>query len=79
VPEDALVVLLERDVVWRALRDLPVHQRAVVVLRFYSDLSVAQTASALSISEGTVKSRLARAMDRLRERLDTYGRDDAHA
>jgi RNA polymerase sigma-70 factor (sigma-E family) len=78
-PEDALETVLARDVLWRALRDLPAHQRAVVVLRFYSDWSVAQTASALSISEGTVKSRLARAMDRLRGELDVHGRDDAHA
>lgn len=54
----------------RALRGLPVEQRAVVVLRLYLDWSVEDVAAALEVSPGTVKSRLARALDRLRERLE---------
>ncbi|HKN52996.1 MAG TPA: sigma factor-like helix-turn-helix DNA-binding protein, partial [Amycolatopsis sp.] len=42
---------------------------ATVVLRYYCDLPVAETARALSCSEGTVKSQTARAMDALRELL----------
>jgi len=52
-----------------ALARLPVRQRATVVLRYYCDLPVAETARALSCSEGTVKSQTARAMDALRELL----------
>jgi RNA polymerase sigma-70 factor (sigma-E family) len=50
----------------RALADLPRAQRAVVVLRFYEDLSVEQTAELLGCSPGTVKSRTNRALERLR-------------
>lgn len=50
-----------------ALGELPVDHRTVVVCRFSLGLSTHQTAEALGIREGTVKSRLARAMERLRQ------------
>jgi RNA polymerase sigma-70 factor (sigma-E family) len=56
----------DRDALWRALGALPRRQRAVVVLRYYEDLSEADTASALGISTGTVKSQAAKALAALR-------------
>ena len=56
----------DRDQLRRALRTLGPKQRAVVVLRFYEDLSVEQVAELLNISVGTVKSQTARALSRLR-------------
>jgi RNA polymerase sigma-70 factor (sigma-E family) len=50
----------------RALAELPPKQRAVVVLRYFEDLTEAQTADALGCSIGTVKSQTARALARLR-------------
>lgn len=50
----------------RALATLPRVQRVVVVLRFYEDLSVEETADLLGCSPGTVKSRTNRALERLR-------------
>lgn len=49
-----------------ALAQLPRGQRAVVVLRFFDDLTEAQTAEALGISAGTVKSQTSRALRALR-------------
>jgi RNA polymerase sigma-70 factor (sigma-E family) len=52
-----------------ALSVLPPSQRATIVLRFYCDLSVEQTAGLLGCSAGTVKSNTARAMQTLRQQL----------
>jgi len=56
----------DRDQLTRALGRLPRQQRAVLVLRYYEDLSEAQIADALGISAGTVKSHAAKAIARLR-------------
>ena len=52
-----------------ALRLLPPADRAVLVLRFYEDLGVAETAAVLGIRETTCRSRTKRALDRLRTHL----------
>ena len=54
----------------RAIGELPMRQRQVVVLRFYEDLTVDQIASMLSISSGSVKTHLHRATQRLGTLLD---------
>lgn len=56
----------ERTDVWQALQRLPRRQRAVVVLRFYEDLSEAETARVLGCSAGTVKSQTSKAFAKLR-------------
>ncbi|MEU9826223.1 SigE family RNA polymerase sigma factor [Micromonospora chersina] len=63
----------ERDVLLAALRSLPKGQRAVVVLRYFGDLSVEATAEALGCSAGNVKSQCARGLAALREVLGTGG------
>jgi RNA polymerase sigma-70 factor (sigma-E family) len=52
-----------------ALASLPPRQRATIVLRYYCDLNVEQTAQLLDCSAGTVKSQTAKALDALRARL----------
>jgi RNA polymerase sigma-70 factor (sigma-E family) len=49
------------------LSRLPGRQRAAVVLRFYEDLSVAETAQVMGCREGTVKALTSQALDRLRQ------------
>ena len=56
----------DRTDLWRALARLPRRQRAVVVLRFYEDLSEIETAEILQCSVGTVKSQASRALAKLR-------------
>lgn len=57
----------ERDVLLRALADLPVRMRTVVVLRYWEDLSAEDVARALGCSVGTVKSQASRALVKLRD------------
>ena len=64
---DATDAVDARDEMWRALAALPRRQRAVLVLRYFEDLSEAETATALGISQGTVKSQAARALAKLRD------------
>jgi RNA polymerase sigma-70 factor (sigma-E family) len=65
-PEDRLVVL-------RALEQVAPRQRAVLVLRYWEDLSVEETARALKCTSGTVKSQAARGLQTLRGLLaDDY-------
>ncbi|WP_106186791.1 RNA polymerase sigma factor [Umezawaea tangerina] len=59
----------------KALATLPALQRAAVVLRFYSQLSIAETAAALRCTEGTVKSRTARGLAALRAALSGTSED----
>jgi RNA polymerase sigma-70 factor (sigma-E family) len=59
----------QREAVWRFVQSLPPRQRAVIVLRYYEDLSEAETAHLLGISAGTVKSQASRALASLRERV----------
>lgn len=56
-----------RDALWHAVGKLPYRQRAMVVLRYYEDLSEARTAELLGVSVGTVKSAVSRAVAKLRE------------
>ncbi|MFF5177322.1 SigE family RNA polymerase sigma factor [Micromonospora sp. NPDC000316] len=66
---DEIEQQLDRDLLWRHLKELPNRQRAVLVLRYYEDMSEAQTAAILDISPGTVKSQASRALGTLRRRM----------
>ncbi len=59
----------DRMVLAEALAGLPSRQRATLVLRFWEDLSVDETAQLLGVSPGTVKSQTAHGLERLRDRL----------
>jgi RNA polymerase sigma factor (sigma-70 family) len=70
VPERTVPAVPHDPELTDALRQLAVDQRAVVVCRYLLDWSSEETAAALDIPVGTVKSRLARALDRLARTLE---------
>jgi RNA polymerase sigma-70 factor (sigma-E family) len=63
---DPLGVLENRLVITQALAELPPRQRACVVLRYFDELSVDETAAVLECRPGTVKSQTLRALEKLR-------------
>jgi RNA polymerase sigma-70 factor (sigma-E family) len=63
----------DRMIILAALAKLPPRQRATVVLRYYDELTVEETAEVLGCTTGTVKSQTARGLDALRERLVAAG------
>src|SRR6478609_3231277 len=65
----------DRMVLWPHVRSLPPRQRAVVVLRYYEDLSEQEIADVLGCSTGTVKSTAHRALQTLRTALGTDGEE----
>jgi RNA polymerase sigma-70 factor (sigma-E family) len=65
-PADSADRLWARDLVHQGLLKLPPRQRAVLVLRYFDDLSVAESAEVMGCSQGTVKSQTARGLDTLR-------------
>ena len=67
--------VVARDEVWTAVRALPPRQRAVVVLRYYEDLTERQIAEVLGCRPGTVKSQAAAALATLRALLPDTAKD----
>ncbi len=65
--QDGVQDLAERDELWKVLLQLPPRMRAVLVLRFFDDLSEAETARVLGCSLGSVKSQASRGLARMRE------------
>jgi RNA polymerase sigma-70 factor (sigma-E family) len=65
----------DRMVLWPHVRSLPPRQRAVVVLRYYEQLSEQEIADVLGCSRGTVKSTAHHALNTLRAALDTDGEE----
>ncbi len=72
VPADSTIVAgaLSVDETWAVVRSLPRHQREVVVLHFYEDLSLPEIATALGRNRATVRSDLRRALNRLRRTVN---------
>ena len=62
----------ESAALWEFVQTLPRKQRAVIVLRYYEDLSEAETADVLGISVGTVKSQASRALAAMRSRVHDH-------
>ena len=69
-PESTVLDEERRRRLFAALGELREEERLVVALRYLLDLSEAETAAALGVRPGTAKSRLSRALARLRERLE---------
>ena len=79
VPETAVVCEADavetKDVLHAALLQLPARQRAVIVLRYFGDLTEQQTADVLGVRVGTVKQHAARGLARLRDELSSEAQE----
>jgi RNA polymerase sigma-70 factor (sigma-E family) len=74
--EDVATRVSDRAALMGALAQLPQRQRACVVLRYFEELDVRETAAALRCSEGTVKSQTSRALASLRSVFESASRDE---
>jgi RNA polymerase sigma-70 factor (sigma-E family) len=72
-PEEPVLTKVRNVGVMDALRQLPWRQQQVIMLRYYADLSVLETAQTLQISAATVKTHGSRALAGLREALHALG------
>ena len=70
-------LVLDRSLFWPLVCALPARQRAVIVLRYYEDLSEAQIADALGCAPGTVKSQSSAAIGALHRALAAAGGSEA--
>ena len=77
VRDSAEELVLDRSLFWPLVCALPARQRAVIVLRYYEDLSEAQIADALGCAPGTVKSQSSAAIGALRRALAASGIGEA--
>ncbi len=68
-PEAQALATERRELLVQALNEMKEDDRIVIAYRYFFDLTEAEMADALGIARGTVKSRLSRAMSRLREQL----------
>lgn len=66
LPEEKSTQRMQADRLQEAVQTLNMADQQIVYLRYFLDLSVAETADALNIAQGTVKSRLSRALEKLR-------------
>ena len=69
-PEAAILEREERETLLEAVNGLKERDRMVITYRYFLDMSEREMAEALGVPQGTIKSRLARAMGRLRQRLE---------
>jgi RNA polymerase sigma-70 factor (sigma-E family) len=71
--ESAEVPILDRSLLWPLVCALPARQRAVIVLRYYEDLTEAQIAEVLGCARGTVKSQSSAAISAIRRAMAAAG------
>jgi RNA polymerase sigma-70 factor (ECF subfamily) len=70
-PEGEVVEQHQAQALWRAVRRLETGDQEVIYLRYFLELPVEETAAVLQVAPGTVKSRLHRALHRLRAVIET--------
>lgn len=67
--DDDVIQVVDRMAIVRAMRTLPRRMREAVALRYYADLTEAQTAAVMGVSAGAVKSYTSRGLERLAKQL----------
>jgi RNA polymerase sigma-70 factor, ECF subfamily len=75
LPEEAAIQNEKEAAIWNSLNQLDERHRIVVVLRYFHELSIAEISEILSVSEGTIHSRLHNAREKLRDALKHLHRE----
>ena len=68
-PEEYAVMLDKKGVIYHLIDELPVNQKICILMYYYAELTVSEIAAAMEIPEGTVKSNLKYAKDKLKRAI----------
>ncbi|CAN7287578.1 sigma-70 family RNA polymerase sigma factor [Rossellomorea sp. LjRoot5] len=75
LPEMSLVKRSEEEILSRSVLDLPIKYREVIILYYYEECSISEMVNVLGVNANTIKTRLNRGRNKLKNRMERWGHD----